>query len=100
MIVQHFIEDGYYERHLNKTRALYKNRHDVLIDALKPLADICAISGEHAGVHILLTFEKGWNENELIERAKKRISVYMDFRITGSGKIQMSGQRFFWDMQI
>ena len=58
MIVQHFIEDGYYERHLNKTRALYKNRHDVLIDALKPLADICAISGEHAGVHILLTFEK------------------------------------------
>ena len=71
MIVQHFIEDGYYERHLNKTRALYKNRHDVLIDALKPLADICAISGEHAGVHILLTFEKGWNENELIERAKK-----------------------------
>ena len=27
-IVQHFIEEGYYERHLNKTRALYKNRHD------------------------------------------------------------------------
>ncbi len=42
MIVQHFIEDGYYERHLNKTRAMYKRRHDVLIDALKPLADICA----------------------------------------------------------
>ena len=77
MIVQHFIEDGYYERHLNKTRALYKNRHDILIDALKPLADICAISGEHAGVHILLTFEKGWNENDLIERAKKEdIRVY------------------------
>ena len=35
MIVQHFIEEGYYERHLNKTRALYKNRHDVLIEALK-----------------------------------------------------------------
>ena len=84
MIVQHFIEDGYYERHLNKTRALYKNRHDILIDALKPLADICAISGEHAGVHILLTFEKGWNENELIERAKKEdIRVYglSDYRI-------------------
>ena len=84
MIVQHFIEDGYYERHLNKTRALYKNRHDILIDALKPLADICAISGEHAGVHILLTFEKGWNENDLIERAKKEdIRVYglSDYRI-------------------
>lgn len=31
LIVQHFIEEGYYERHLNKTRALYKGRHDVLI---------------------------------------------------------------------
>ena len=35
-----------------------KNRHDVLIEALKPLGDICEISGEHAGVHILLTFKK------------------------------------------
>lgn len=84
MIVQHFIEDGYYERHLNKTRALYKNRHDILIDALKPLADVCVISGEHAGVHILLTFEKGWNEKDLIEQAKKEdIRVYglSDYRI-------------------
>ncbi len=24
MIVQHFIEEGYYERHLNKTRAYIK----------------------------------------------------------------------------
>lgn len=48
-IVQHFIEEGYYERHLNKTRALYKNRHDVLIEALKPLGDICEISGNMQG---------------------------------------------------
>lgn len=39
MIVQKFIEEGYYERHLNKTRALYKSRHDVLIEELKPLLD-------------------------------------------------------------
>ncbi len=49
MIVQNFIEEGYYERHLNKTRALYKNRHDVLIEALKPLGDICEISENMQG---------------------------------------------------
>ena len=84
MIVQHFIEEGYYERHLNKTRALYKNRHDILIEALKPLEDICTISGEHAGVHILLTFKNGWKEKELIEKAAgKNIRVYglSDYRI-------------------
>ena len=45
LIVQKFIEEGYYERHLNKTRALYKSRHDVLIEELRPMADICTISG-------------------------------------------------------
>ena len=29
LIFQKFIEKGYYERHLNKTRALYRSRHDV-----------------------------------------------------------------------
>ncbi len=71
MIVQHFIRDGYYERHLNKTRALYKSRHDTLINGLKPLAGCCRISGEHAGVHLLLTFENGMREQELIATAKK-----------------------------
>ncbi|MEI3219708.1 MAG: PLP-dependent aminotransferase family protein [Lachnoclostridium sp.] len=77
LIVQHFIEDGYYERHLNKTRALYKSRHDALINGLKPLADISRMSGEHAGVHLLLTFENGMQEEELIERAEYNgIRVY------------------------
>lgn len=77
MIVQRFMEDGYYERHLNKMRALYKSRHDTLIQCLKPLADRCTISGEHAGVHLLLTFHNGVTEETLIERAKEvDIKVY------------------------
>lgn len=84
MIVQRFLEDGYYERHLNKMRALYKNRHDTLIDALRPLSGICRVFGEHAGVHLLLAFENGKTEKELILRAKERgIKVYglSDYRI-------------------
>ena len=77
MIVQKFIEEGYYERHLNKTRALYKIRHDVLIEGLRPMMDICKISGEHAGVHLLLTFHNGMSEEELIQRAEAEdIRVY------------------------
>lgn len=54
MILQKFMEEGYYERHLNKTRALYKNRHDVLISSLRKMKEILEISGENAGVHLLL----------------------------------------------
>ena len=84
LIVQRFLEEGYYERHLNKMRALYKGRHDTLIEALKPLSGICRIFGEHAGVHLLLAFEKGKSEEELILQAEQRgIKVYglNDYRI-------------------
>lgn len=77
LIIQRFIEEGYYERHLNKMRALYKNRHDVLMSELKPLLKRCSISGEHAGVHFLLSFPKGEKEEELIRQAaEKEVRVY------------------------
>lgn len=77
LIVQKFIEEGYYERHLNKTRALYRSRHDALIEALRPLLDSCHISGENAGVHLLLDFHREIPEQELIRKAAKEgIRVY------------------------
>ena len=69
LIMCRFLEEGYYERHLNKTRALYRGRHDQLIAGLKPLADTCRISGENAGVHLLLHFDDGRSERELIGKA-------------------------------
>lgn len=77
MIVQRFIEEGYYGRHLNKIRALYKSRHDLLLSQLRKLEGHCKVSGENAGVHILLTFFDGRTEEELIESAAgKGIRVY------------------------
>lgn len=76
-IVQKFMEEGHFERHLNRMRALYKTRHDVLMDELKPLEKICTISGENAGVHVLLTFKNGKTEDSLIQMAAKRnIRIY------------------------
>ncbi|WP_461812509.1 MocR-like pyridoxine biosynthesis transcription factor PdxR [Faecalimonas sp.] len=76
-IIHQFIQQGYYERHLNKMRGVYKSRHDVMINSLKPLLKKCKISGENAGVHLLLTFPSQVAEIELIERAKSiGIKVY------------------------
>ena len=77
LIIQQFIERGYYERHLNKMRALYKNRHDIMVNELKPLLKYCSISGENAGVHLLLTFIEGKEEKILTQKAKEQgIMVY------------------------
>jgi len=62
---------------LNKMRAVYKARHDILLNQLKPLLGMCYITGEHAGVHLLLHFVDGRSEAELIALAAKRdIKVY------------------------
>lgn len=77
LILQRFIEDGYYERHLNKTRALYRSRHDTLLGCLKTLQDRCRISGENAGVHLLLHFQNGQTEENLLRRAEEAgVKVY------------------------
>lgn len=91
MIMQRFIEGGYYERHLNKTRALYKSRHDLMLESLRPLLGICEVSGENAGVHLLLKFRTGVPEEELICQAKEcgiRVYGLSDYRIR-----QMDGER-------
>ena len=58
-ILEIFLRDGYFERHLNRMRALYKAKHDLLLRQLKAFQDICTVSGEHAGVHVLLKLNNG-----------------------------------------
>lgn len=76
MIVAAFLEEGYYERHLNKMRAIYKGRHDLLLEGLREIKGI-EVTGENAGVHLLVHFQNGLTEEEALERAAKAgIRVY------------------------
>lgn len=76
-VVNDFINGGYYERHLNKMRSLYKSRHDIMISALKVLSDRFEISGENAGLHVLLHSRIKIGEERLILAAKEAgVRVY------------------------
>ena len=76
-ILYQFLVDGYYERHLNRMRAIYKAKHDALMAALKGLEPSFSIKGEYAGLHVLLTHRKGRPESWLVERAGEAgVKVY------------------------
>ena len=93
LIVERFMKEGYYERHLNKMRALYKSRHDTLLNCLKSLQCHCTISGENAGLHLLLHLSGSISEQEFIERARERgIQVYglSEYYITLPNNIKSS----------
>ena len=96
LILQKFIEDGYYERHLNKTRALYRSRHDTLLAELKEMNLDIRISGENAGVHLLLHFRDGRKEEELIHRAaEKGVKVYglSEYYVNYDGGANANGRK-------
>ena len=77
MILNSFIREGSYERHLNRMRAIYGHKQEVLVNELKQLSGICTVHGEDAGVHLLLEFHNGLTEEELIRRAAAEdIRVY------------------------
>lgn len=76
-IVNEFIQEGCFERHLNKMRKLYRTKHELLLEFLRPLADKFTISGENAGLHLVLTAKGKISEAELIEKAaQKGVRVY------------------------
>ncbi len=49
-----FLRDGYFERHLNKMRRIYRSKHDLLLKELAGIPSEYAIYGADAGLHILL----------------------------------------------
>ena len=83
-ILNEFIQDGYFERYLNKMRKQYRDKHDLILNELKPFEKVFHISGSNAGQHVLLTDLKGRQEEELARMAERvNVKVYkmQDFRI-------------------
>lgn len=76
-ILELFLNKGYYEKHLNRMRKIYKNKHDLIVKYLKEMQDICVFHGENAGVHFVLEFINGLTEQEAIDKARDvGIQVY------------------------
>ena len=76
-ILNEFIRDGYFERHLNKMRKIYRAKHEFLLECLQPLKDRFLLSGENAGLHLVLTSRNGVSERQLVQgAARENVRVY------------------------
>ena len=64
-------------RHLNRMRTIYKSKRDVLMEEMKKLSSICQVSGDRAGVHLLVRFTGNMTEKTAIRQAARvGIKVY------------------------
>ena len=76
-ILEEFIRCGAFERHLNRMRKIYKGKHDLLLEYLKPYQKMFKVKGDHAGSHILLSARQNVLEEELRRKAEEAgIKIY------------------------
>jgi GntR family transcriptional regulator/MocR family aminotransferase len=67
-----FLERGQLDRHLRRTRAVYRNRRDALVAALGRLLPECPIAGVAAGLHLVVRLPAGANEQAVLDAARAR----------------------------
>jgi GntR family transcriptional regulator/MocR family aminotransferase len=64
-----FLEDGELDRHLRRTRPIYRRRRDTLVDALHTYLPEASIHGVAAGTHLLVDLPAGIEEASLVDAA-------------------------------
>lgn len=69
-IVNEFIRRGFYARHLNRMRSIYRGKHETLLKSLKELPETIITKGENAGLHILIEVPGKRTEEELVREAR------------------------------
>ncbi|MDN7247598.1 PLP-dependent aminotransferase family protein [Planococcus shenhongbingii] len=86
-LVSEFMKEGHFSRHLNRMRKLYKKKLEHLTSLLLLFAPAVTVSGQQAGMHIVLTIQTSITERELVERAK-----HAGIRVFGLGSYDVEGK--------
>lgn len=81
-----FLDEGYFEAHINRMRKSYRAQRDAVIDTIlqSPLGEHCRVSGEDAGLHFLLTIDTKCTDHVLRADAEGRgvrLSFLSDFTL-------------------
>lgn len=69
-VLEIFMAEGYFERYLNRMRKHYKEKHDLMLEGLEDFQNSFYITGENAGLHLLLTGREGQTEKALMAAAQ------------------------------
>ncbi len=69
-----FLQDGHFERHINRMRNFYHNQRDTLLNYLKnsPLSSRITIMEEDAGLHFLMGVDTSVPDKDILQQAKAR----------------------------
>ncbi len=70
-LLANFMRDGHFSKHLNRMRKIYRKKHDKLIAILSGHYPAVRVSGDSAGMHVLLSVPHTETEKELLAHARR-----------------------------
>ncbi|WP_068496807.1 MocR-like pyridoxine biosynthesis transcription factor PdxR [Paenibacillus kribbensis] len=70
----HFIEHGYFMRHMRRVRNIYRRRHEIIQKSIvaSGLGDKFTLSGIETGLHVFLEADECFDEDTMTRRALQR----------------------------
>ncbi|MED3561287.1 PLP-dependent aminotransferase family protein [Bacillus xiapuensis] len=76
-ILANFMRDGYFSKHLNRMRKIYRKKHEKLTQIFETYYPDVVITGDQAGMHILISVPLSKSEDQLKQiAAKDNIAIY------------------------
>lgn len=69
-----FLQNGCFEKHINRLRKYYQNKRDEILKSLskEPIREFITITEEEAGVHFLMHINSKKSEEEIVLRAEDK----------------------------
>lgn len=86
-ILSQFMKDGHFSKHLNRMRKIYRKKIEKLTEVLSHYSPTVQISGEQAGMHIVLSVFLEQSTDELTAMAHQhniRITPINHYRMTAT----------------
>ena len=75
-ILTRFMQEGHFAKHLNRMRKIYRKKHDKIVSLLEQYPAI-HVSGDVAGMHILISVDTNCTEQQLLKKAEAaHIRIY------------------------
>ena len=92
-----FMENGSFEKHINRLRNYYQNKRDAILKELKSgsIGKYITIQEEEAGVHFLMHIQSDCTEAEIVEKAKVggvKLDPLSRYYIKNTEKHEQNGQ--------
>lgn len=66
-----FIHGGYFEKHLNRMRKRYKEKHDTVLAVFRSYQDRIEVTGDYAGLYVIARSLRQREEEKVMQAAQK-----------------------------